>query len=783
MFIDHTSSLPTPPPSPQPLATPPSPLKQRKNILIIAGLAVIIVIAAGSWWYLNRGQQPIAQTPTPTPAEPVSLPETLQPNENDINNEGNNNSDIQGETITFNDFYKPLNEPLEITAKGVALPMNAKSQVSNYYDVARKIDLDSVVTTLNRDGFALLGNPFTQSPDFFGVYAELAKQGVPSIVTSDFLLYYYGNSLKQIYKDIESSYFYEGLWNVNKRLFDISNARYQERRQKVGLANDSLLEAERLEASYFALSLVLLSPTPEQVNPNEELSDSRKFKPSEAKRYEFAPPAYLADDLNREATLIRQAKASAKSPIFRYDRNYADFKIPAEYAQSASLSNFYLASRWQSSLFPLNYRDADCSGCLLDKEDWIINQTAAFLVAEDMSSDQSVKNSWAKLYKVISFFTGLRSELTYLHYQNVRAELFDKKSSDEIFTADAFNNLLKLRTKLQTISFSAAEGGLPRSDAALKPVIGMRLLQTPYWPDQYIHDRFIGAAVGSHNQPKNPRGGNAAYLTACSNDKEKQLYRCRGLGFDVIGAVNNYNPAKPFLKDNTNYKNYAAVRAALTKELEVLPAGTWHGNNFWSTLSLIKTLLADSVKSLPYFNSGNWADRKLTAGLATLTQLSVPADTWEIARQSVTSNLEGTESIATLNYVEPNSQLADELVAHATMLSGALGKLGVVKENDSRFSDLITKLSSIRTIIRQELTGAPLSNDQYQFLSDFTSQYRVIRSGGTSAKLTFTDPLTKRSLAVQQTIAPLGLAAIVYNKDDKQILAIGPVYSYKEEVK
>ncbi len=783
MFIDHTPSLPTPPPPPRPLAPPPG-LFARKKIFIMAGGAIVVLLAvgAGVWWYMRTPQTPVPQTPTPVVTEPVALPETLNPNTNEPGNTEDGATDKKNETITFGAYYKKTEEPLQIAIKGVPLPLNAKSQVSNYYDVARKIDLDSVVANLNREGFAVLGNPFPQSKDFFSVYAALSKEGVPSVITSDFLLYYYGNSIKQIYKDIESSYFYDELWNVNKQLFDIANARYQERRQKVGLVNDPLLEGERMEASYFALSLVLLSPTPEQINVNEKLSDSSKFKPSEAKRYEFVPPSYLAEDLNREAALIRQAKTSAKSPLFLYERDYSDFKIPADYSRSAALSNFYIASRWQSSLFPLHYKEAACPTCLLDKEDWIINQTAAFLVAEDLSSHQAIKNSWAKLYKVISFFTGLRSELTYLHYQAAREDLFPKQSVEDIFGNDTFNRLVALRKKLETVSFATAEGGISRTDSVQKPRLGMRLLQTPYWPDRYIYDRLTGAAVGNHNQPRNSRNEMLGYLTSCAT-ASKQLTRCKGIGFDILGTVTDYVPVKKFLADNTNYKNYAAARAGLSKELAALSADTWHGNNFWATLGVIKSFLLDSVESLPYVRTANWSDRQMTTGLASLTQLNLPADSWEITRQSSTANLETTRSAAVLNYVEPNIDLADELVANATMLSGALGELGVVKENDSRFSDLLSKLSSVRAIIRQELSGGPISSDQYQFLSDFIGQYRISRAGATALTLSFTDPATKRVYSIKQEISPLALAIIVYNKDGKQILAVGPVYSYKESSK
>ncbi len=754
-----------------------APTSDRRTMYIAVGAAVLVaLLAGGGWWFFRTPAETPAGTPAATETPATGLPGTLNPIENTEDNGGfEPDPDLKGENVRFGEFYQSLADPIDIKAASVQLPLNVKSDVSNYYDVARRINLDPVISNLNRDGFAIIDNPFAStSQDFFGMYRDLSQRSIPNLVTSDFLMYYYQNSFKQLYKEIESSFFYDSLWKINKQLFEVANARYQARHEKLGIANDPLLEAERLEAAYFAASLAILKPSADQINPTEDLTDSRKFRPSEARRYEFSIPSYLADDVSKELQLIADAREVAKSPLLLYQRDYHDFIVPEEYAQSGKLRNFYIASRWQTSLFPLSYKDNACPDCLLDRDDWIINQTAAHLIAADLSGSQVLKNEWAKIYKVISFFTGLRSELTYIHYDAVRREVFGDKPVEELFAEKAFDNLTALRSKLLGLKFLEAEGSLSRTEDA--PYIGMRLLQTFYWPSRNIYDRLTYDPVGRHAKPLDSRGDVMRYLTSC--DTKQQLYRCRAIGYDVIGLVAERKPSSRFLLDNISYSGYGRQADAIRAELKAFSQNSWHNNNFWTTLSAVGALV-NETQPLPYANNDRWYERKLTTALAGMANLALDRDSWEVPRTQGSSGLETSSALATLNYVEPNAGFADEIVANATMLFKTLASLGVVKDSDPRFSDLISKLSMSRTLIRKQLAGEKLSNEDYEFIAEFVGQYAVAKGGAKTASIPFVDG--ERKLTLKQTIVPPRLLLLIYEKDGKKVLAAGPVFSYKEE--
>lgn len=784
MFVDQNPSLR---PETKTAVVPAnnSVLKDEKKLLFIMGLvAIVLVMALGGWWYFrNFFNLQKEVEPEVTNEEPVNLGLPGNLGGDDPSNNGNNYGDdnFKSENLTFGSFYQAPTATALVNIKGVKLPLNIKSQVSNYYDTARKINLDPIVNNLNQNGFGVIDNPFIKtSNDFFGIYAELNKKSIPAIVTSDFLLYYYQNSLKQIYKEIEASFFYEKMWRVTDQLYKAANARYQERRQKVGITSDPLLEAERLEAAYFATGLSLLKPENNQINSTEDLNDSTKFKPSEASRFDFSVPGYLTDDLNNEIELIRDAKQISKSPVLLYDRDYKDFQIPEEYSKTAKLRNFYLASRWYTSLFPLYFKDDSCQNCLLDKDDWIINQTAAHLIAYDLSSSQSLKNEWAKIYKVMSFFSGLRSELTYLHYQTKRTEIFKEDSLEDILGVGSFDRLVKMRDELAKLDFKKAEGSYDRINLNDKPVIGMRLLQTFYWPSQFFYNELTHDKVGIHNDFLKNSEKKVDYLTACYNSAG--AYRCRGLGFDILNIVLAKMPKSKFILDNINYEKYNAQSVAIKNQLKSFNLIDWHNNNFWTTLSLVGAFVNSQVPVLAYENTEQWLEKKISSTLASLTNLSLPADNWQLALQErSTGNLGSNSNLNDLNYLEPNVALVDELVANTDMLFQALISLGVVKDNDEHFTDLLSKMKTSQLIIKKELAQEELSGDDYQFINDFVSQFKVDKAGSKVLVVNFNDSKNKQDQIIKQTIEPLKLMLLLYEKNGQKILAAGPIFNYKEQ--
>lgn len=696
------------------------------------------------------------------------------------NGNGNGDGDeIQAETLAFGDFYEKEDDNFEFKPAGLGLPINIKTDVTNYYDISRKINLDPYIGQLNKNGFAVLDNPFAdQADDFYAVYDLLIKKEAPVFVAGDFLIYYYQNILKSAYKEIEKNIFYREVWQINKSLYETANAKYMGMRRKAGMVNSPLLEGKRLEAAYFAVVLELLKPKSEQIS--EEAYNADKFNKKEALEFEFNLPDYLEEDVKNEVDLIAKAAAAAKSKIFLYDRDYKEFAVPEEYKSNAKLFNYYLAFRWINSIFPLYYQNGDCQECSLDKNDWLINMIAACSIARDFSDNQEFKNNWAKIYKIISFFSGLSRDLTYLHYNSALAELFGKDYKiDDIFSSDnpqRDDNAIKLRDKIAEYEFLGIEGGMDRADNSAKPLLGMRLLQKPYWPDNYIFSRLTSPNVVSYAGQAAEMKNKSDNITYCN---AKAPYRCRGIGLDVVNLIYPIPESNGYFKENANYQNYAGQAAALRSQLDNFNIDSWHNNNYWTTLSISKPYLESTNPSVrPIFiDNAGWKEKNINTVLASWVNMQLPV---EIFESGIVEDNKFGVVIGDYDYIEPDLVLINELIANAKMLSRIFLELKVLNDKDfayTKLADLIAELASVRYIIKKELNNEILDYDDRRFIYNLTKKFIVKESAGNSMELKFADG------GIIESVKGVKLLIVVYNLGDKKFFAVGPIFNYKEELK
>ncbi len=226
-------------------------------------LAVVIVMVFWAIKMVNDSKRPpISEVERPVPDSPAPEPEPAEPSlpssGDDGRNGGNGNGQIgwEAQNVSFGDFYKVDREDLRLVLPDYPLPQNVKVDVANYYDFSRKINLDAALGSLNENGFASIDNPFpSEAKNFYQAYSVLKSKQVPVMLTSDFLIYYYQNTLKKAFKDIEGTVFYDNLWQTNKRLYAIAKDRYEANLNKTGLANDLALEGARRELAFFATAL------------------------------------------------------------------------------------------------------------------------------------------------------------------------------------------------------------------------------------------------------------------------------------------------------------------------------------------------------------------------------------------------------------------------------------------------------------------------------------------------------------------------------------------------
>lgn len=738
-------------------------VKKIIKILLFSLVGLAILGAAAYWFFLSRQKVEVINEPIVSSAPTSTISGQLSSSTSVVEVKP---GDFLIEQVSFQNFYPKTISGFKANIDNYTLPINIKTDVANYYEVSRKINLDPGITSLNQNGFATLKNPEpTKAKDFYSSYAWLQEKGLPILVTSDFLTYYYQNSIKLSYKYLEENLFYDTLWNISKELFDTSRARYESRRAKVGDVNDQVLEGERLELAFFAVSLQLLKPQDNQTTL-DKAGSPEKFSLAEAKDYSFTLPTYLKDDVERELALIKAAKETTKSPVLLYSRNYEDFRLPSEYSNNPRLNNFYLAAKWLNSDFPLYYQGKDCPTCQLDENDWQVNLTAASFIAHDFYQSYQIKNQWARVYKTLGFFKGLREDLTYLDYQKVLESSFgtdyDLEATLGAENTESNANYNKLRTGILALRFPEWAGGLNRDDAKIRPQIGFRVLADFFSANDFITAQLTTPKVGAY------QGKSGAQITSCG----KNLSRCKILALDIVNLLFSY--PDPLWLANTNYLGYIDNFLALKETINNF--SSWQSNNYWANLKVFKNYLDNPRGQLPAFGQSDaWRKREVDSVKAFWLNLqSVP----DLVKVSEANNALGEKQnleAADYYYVEPNLDSIDELIADSEMILGMYKALQIDAEAPTaytRIEALNEDLKYTQSLIKKELSSQTLSIEDSVFLGKLTGQYKS--SGQAASRFTI------GSSSFNYQLAEPKMLVITFKTGNKKALSVGPIFSYLE---
>lgn len=761
------------------------PRNNKKWLFLIAGISLLVIVGLVIFIIIQKKEakiDPIVINENDE-VENVALENATLPNLNgegendDTDTEYSNLSDAQIEYLSFSDFYKPIKDDINLNIDDYELPLNVKIDGMNYYDLSRKINLDPVIDDLNNDGFAILENPWlNEANDFYGLYSRLEERQIPFLITSDFLVYYQQNMFKQVFKGIEETVFYDNLWRINKELYEISKNRYESRLAAIGNVNDAILEGQRMEMAFFAVSLELLKPAPDQIAIKGAIEDKTKFTEGDVETFYFNPPPYLRDDVLREVQLIRAARETAKSPNLLYVRDYKEFSVPTDYRSDAKLNNFYLASTWLNSLFPLEYNNGNCSDCLLDQEDWRLSMIAASLISTDFSNRDSLKGGWAMIYKLMAFFQGLREEIDYVDFRDALIAVFDKDYDIEALFDDknpeAMDNLDKLKEELLAYNFSEIRGAIDKNNLANKRLLGFKMLTGPYWPNDYIFKRLTYPAVGNYIGTK----VGDSNLTAC--EISNQIVRCNGFSLDIANLVIPLDNNEVFI-ENASYLNYQREATILKDQID--RDGMWHTSNYWTTISQMNKMISDKKKMPIFAQSSKWEKREINSAVSAWANLQLPLD-----ELSLTPVFEGQTLGEYFNYgenayVEPNLDLVNELLATNQMVSEMFHALNLNRETNLAAQVMRAvdeDLNMIRDIIKKELRGEKLNEKDGQNIRDFAMKFQVSQSSINDNVLKFNSQ-ARRGLELD--LRRLKLLAIVHQQEGQKIIVIGPIWDYQEK--
>ncbi len=195
----------------------------------------------------------------------------------------------------------------------------------------------------------------------------------------------------------------------------------------------------------------------------------------------------------------------------------------------------------------------------------------------------------------------------------------------------------------------------------------------------------------------------------------------------------------------------------------------------------MKSVISEG-KEMPVFaQSDKWRDKKINTAVSAWINLQLPLDELSLTPIFEGQTLGEYFSFDENVYVEPNIDLLDELIATNDMMSEMFSALGLNKEinlSSQTIKAIGDDLIMLRDIVVKELTGGTLNEGDSEFLRDFAKRYTVENIDSNDKILSHYSTQSNKILV--QDLRKLKLIAIVHKIGANKVIAVGPVWNYKE---
>lgn len=430
--------------------------------------------------------------------------------------------------------------------------------------------------------------------------------------------------------------------------------------QYKALKGTSLEEIARRNVAYFAVGGRLLDP-------------------------EVEIPELVRQDVESELALIKAHEGFAESAIFPgYREDYSQYVPRGHYTRNETRQRYFKTMMWYGRF---NFR-------LREPEETL----SALLMAQALSrveiDGEPASVIWERIYEPTVFFVGAADDRNIYDYQRLIEEVYGAIGDDPSIFAD--QELLN--------AFIEAARGLPlpqinsmwvwvwedRGEATQ----GFRFMGQRFVIDAYIFQQLIYSKVDGRFLPK---------------------------GLDIFAAMGS-EEAYRLLEEmgETRYPNYVEQMEKVREEIAALEMDSWTQNLYWSWLYAFQPIIADKDEVYPAFmRTRAWAHKDLHTALGSWMELK--HDTILYAKQAYAEVAAMPPQPPELKgYVEPNPETYARLAALTRMTIDGLGKRGLLSEQDrDSLEGLERLLIAFKTIAEKELTGTPLTEDEYNLINSY----------------------------------------------------------------
>jgi hypothetical protein len=451
-----------------------------------------------------------------------------------------------------------------------------------------------------------------------------------------------------------------------------------------------------------------------------------------------------------ELDLITAHTGFVLSPIFGYKEDYSQYVPRGHYTRSETLEKYFKAMMWYGRIM---FR-------LKSVEE---TKQALYMVKAIEDTDTFVL--WDRVYEPTVFFVGKTDDLSILEYGTLAGEIFGELTVSQIQDQGKVTQFIEAAKKLRDPRINSS---WVRDDQTVEEETkGFRFMGQRFIPDSYMFQQLVYNKVGTMQDP-----------------------RLFPKGLDVM-AVLGSGRALEHLESEKQYENYESQMAALQQEFEALDQDVWTQNLYWTWIySLLPLLIEKGDDYPPFMRSKAWADKELNTALGSWTELR--HDTILYAKQSYTLKATATPSQPQLTrgYVEPNPYVYARLASLAHMMREGLEERDLLlPEYSGKLQDLESLLLQLKTISEKELSGEPLTDEEFRVIwtigftleSLVTFQTAIESEADKSVEIVadvHTDVNTSQVL--EEGVGKVFMLFVVVNVDGRIQIVQGGIFSYYE---
>jgi len=503
--------------------------------------------------------------------------------------------------------------------------------------------------------------------EFFQIYESNRYNFVPNFITTDSAVHTFHLMFDYVLKDLEQNKLCDILIQLSDGMATASYAQYKE------LVGTTFENAALRNTAFFSVGSKLLNG-------------------------KFAVPTEAADVVAQELALINAQAGISASPIINmggdidgidaYRTDYTQYITRSHYNQTEQLQAYFKAMMWYGQITFRSSSDDEVKSALL--------QTSVL-------TDSKLSALWANIFEPTNFFVGECDDITHYQYADVMKGIYGanlaatKQIADETLFAKALAEIKKMPPpQINSVPIYETQD----KETAIS---GYRFMGQRFTIDAYIFQSLIDRAVKDRMLPNS---------------------------LDIPAAFGSASALVLLADETAKYPEYSTQMTKLRTEISEIPKNVWTSNLYWSWMYMLLpyTDATDGVGYPMFMRNSAWTLKELNSFQGSWTELKHDTLLYSKAAMAEMGMADDEpEKPDDRGYVEPNPVVFGRLAALVKQTKNGLKKRGLLtSEADEALGVLYDLSARLTEIAEKELSNAPLSDDDYEFIRTYGGELEHI---------------------------------------------------------